>query len=854
MKPVDYFSRDVHTFWATSFQFELKLFDQFLLRRLGNSPLNSVILCDEGDLTDTLAQLTDVDRYVAASANRRYLLRGMRVPSGGRFHPKTYLFASRRRTILLVGSGNLTRSGLDRGSETFVAFDASIADDQPAFRGWATWIRQLVEARDDDMLRRRFEHLRATVPVLTGPSEPGVFFTNATRPIADVIAELAPDDVRELHVSAPYFDEHAGALRSLIERIAPSDSVHVYVGARPSVDGQALAAMLTQAGVGASVYRFEPDRFVHAKLVGLVGPEHGLLVCGSANLSHAALDRIYEQPGSWGNCEAVVFRTGTSAEVRAAFCPPGSTLTELDLGEAAAFRYTAGDDPTGTTVIRLLSAEINAAERIVLHTDIAVDDGLRLMVGDEVEPLALEPRSDGASSEPIPEGVEPLVVWIVDDAGQPVSNTIVLDDPAALDEVLGERASERDRPDELADEDERADLVALLSWAHRQFIFDIDDTPAIKRTRQSTEIEAGDSDAFWERYAREELTYDPRSQSYRPLVHGGMAAGTDLLLREIEVMLRAAPDDRRLRLVRGEHPDTEGEPGSGHQWSLTARQRVRARNLIRRWARALPDPRHAWLAPGAPARNYEALIEVLALIWLGEALEPDDILELAEEVWAGLLGSASRKGLTDRAEPELRDVILGGVSDDVRQLAAGMAYAALTSPGWPAYIYTWQPFLVRGSNHGLFDGGELACAFVEAISDHSVTRQQIVELLRQRAEYIDDDMWGQRTAEDLDLKYVRLVRNAGYRNVELVVVIAGMSDPAYDARTVTVARRAMALKKSDHVLIQAGSERYLLRLGAVARARIGTETHTSIEPLELARLDAVEQQGGTLADLLGIAA
>src|SRR5450755_2531679 len=108
MKPVDLFSRDVHTFWATTYQFDLKLFDQFLLRRLGQEPLDAVVLCDEDDLTDTLGQLTEVDRFVAASANRRYVLRGTRVKSGGRFHPKTYLFASRRRTILLVGSGNLT--------------------------------------------------------------------------------------------------------------------------------------------------------------------------------------------------------------------------------------------------------------------------------------------------------------------------------------------------------------------------------------------------------------------------------------------------------------------------------------------------------------------------------------------------------------------------------------------------------------------------------------------------------------------------------------------------------------------------------------------------------------------------
>src|SRR4051794_15100899 len=145
----------------------------------------------------------------------------MRVPSGGRFHPKTYLFASRRRTVLLVGSGNLTRSGLDRGAEGFTAFDAREEHDQPVIRAWAAWIGELVNGRDDELLRARYLHMRATLPVLAGQSEQDVFFSNSERRIADVIAERRPQLVTELHVTAPYFDERADALRELIARTAP---------------------------------------------------------------------------------------------------------------------------------------------------------------------------------------------------------------------------------------------------------------------------------------------------------------------------------------------------------------------------------------------------------------------------------------------------------------------------------------------------------------------------------------------------------------------------------------------------------------------------------------------------------
>src|SRR5204863_475353 len=160
------------------------------------------------------------------------------------------------------------------------------------------------------------------------------------------------------------------------------------------------------------------------------------------------------------------------------------------------------------------------------------------------------------------------------------------------------------------------------------------------------------------------------------------------------------------------------------------KERLRARNLLRRWARALADPRHAWLSPEAPARNYEALLEVLTLIWLADALEEHRMDELLGEMWAGFIGSESRRG-----------------------------------------------FLQRG--------------------------------------------------------------------------VDGLTRPTRDPRLVLLARRAISLKKSDHVLLVAGDQRFLIRLGEVCFARIDEKQRASVSPISESRLAAVEEQGGTLADLLG---
>jgi len=855
VKPVELFSRDVHTFWATSYQFDLKLFDQFLLRRLGNQPLNAVLLVDEENVTQTLAGLTEVDLHVAVNANRRYLLRGARTRSGGRFHPKTYFLSSRRRTVLVIGSGNLTRPGLDRGREVFCVYDAANEAHVPVIRAWASWIGEMVTDREDEQLRRRYDRLRTVISGLPGPHGSDEFRANSTLPLLDALEAAAPSGIRELHVTAPYYDEHAQALGDLIGRLAPASALHLYLGARTNVDGASLRRVLEAVPCEVLVRRFEPEQFVHAKLIGVIGDDDaGVLLCGSPNLSRAALTLIYTDPGSHGNCEVAVLRRGSADDVRAAFQPPDTMLELTDLDAVEAIDYEADDTQAHAYPVRLLSAELTSDDHLCVHTDGAAIDQLAVAGAGRVEPLSL--TADGRTEDPLSEDDRPLIVWLVDQADEVCSNRVVLDDPAALEEMLGERGGATDRPAEIADEDERSDLVALLSWAHQHFIFDLDDTPAVRRANNAQEQQADQDDAgFWERYVREELTYDTRSQTYRPLSGARTLASVDLLLREIEAMLKAAPHERPLRVVRGE-TGSEGGEKTGHAWSFTARQRVRARNLIRRWARALADPRHVWVATDAPAVNYTALIDLLALIWLGDGLDDETMVELLDEVWSGLLGAAGRKGLFDVADDELREAVLADVSDDTRQLAAGLAFVALHNDmPWTGYVYDWQPFLKRGIEAGLFAPGSLSSDLAAALLEDQPPMPAAIEgLLRHRADWVDDYTWGERVAAELGLRRVAIRPRAGYKNVDLVINVEGLPNAARDSRTVVLARRAMNLKHSDHVLLEAGPERILLRLGEHAHARVDGQIRRSVTPIDNVRLRAVETQGGSLAELLGLSA
>jgi hypothetical protein len=149
------FRPGTRAFWGTTYAPDLTLFDQYLLRQLGGPPITAVLLVDHWKLSEMWSRLEPDQHYLARQANRVYLLRGVQLPGGGAFHPKTYVFNRRDEATLVVGSGNLTRRGIDAGKEVFTAFDTQTDEGLSTLRAWAAWIGRLVDAAGDEQLTRR---------------------------------------------------------------------------------------------------------------------------------------------------------------------------------------------------------------------------------------------------------------------------------------------------------------------------------------------------------------------------------------------------------------------------------------------------------------------------------------------------------------------------------------------------------------------------------------------------------------------------------------------------------------------------------------------------------------------------
>lgn len=856
MKVASLFRPGTRAFWGTTYALCLGLFDQYLLRQLGGPPLNAVLLVDHWKLSEVWDRLGVDEHYLARQANRVYLLRGLELPGRGAFHPKTYLFVRRDEATLVVGSGNLTRHGIDAGKEVFTAFDTHTEEGVSTLRAWGAWIGRLVENTDDDQLTRRFAALREQCPWMTGPIGPTPFAVNEQQPLLEQFVDQLPGAVEELHISAPYYDRHARALAEALSRIQPK-RLHLYFGLDTSVNGPSLAQVVHAADCEVQLRRFNPATFVHAKLLGAVCGGEGLLLCGSPNLSRAALTLTYTD-SAHGNCEVGLILRGGADQVRAPFLTSGLDLVDVSTSELQELAFEADDPADDRRAVALRHAAWRKDGRVSVTAEPAPEANTRFAWAEGQAEL------DGElTSEPLVElDQPPLLAWLIDADGKPVSNAVAIDDPNALDRSLANSDSSRDRPGELQEQDADTPLGRIMSWLHHQCILDIDDTPAARRA-QSAQDDAPEEEStdFWDRLIAEELNYDPRTQNYRRVGPTVMPIGHDLF-RELEIMLAKAPLEHPLLCIVSGSP--AGDPPSvdrehlGVSWSLEARQRVRVTNVLSRWCRAVSDPRHALLRPDAPATNYQALLGVLVAAWVEQALDEDRLVRLAGELFAAFIGDGKSPGFLGRADAQLRATVLCQLDDTLRAFAAGLAYLALCPERlWKSIVYDWQPYLRAGLiDTDVMVTGGWSALLVSRVLARDVTVEEIDDVLLARADYLDEEKWCENLAVTLGLKRISIkqVHNAV---VPLRIVIDGIDQPLTDPKVLAAAMEAMRFRKATAIGIEAGGCVAVLRPGQRAAAKLASDGGTMVRSdviITIERLAAVERQGGALSELLGLQA
>jgi hypothetical protein len=301
-----------HTSLATTFGIDFDAYESIALSRLrGAGCRNNLVIADSRMLTHALGGASDLPRR----AGTYYTISGAQ--SSGVFHPKLFLQLGRKRGRLIIGSANLTPSGLAGNLEivsTLSCDETDAAAQQLIAQAWrfaARFADGTQQSVNDQIawMRARTPWLDSVTPAtglveLNDGSRAALLLSGESEGIGRQFARLIDEPVSRLIVISPYWDPELVALSFLQDRLQP-ENVAVIVDkqtkefpkeAAPRIDNLSL---YDRGG-------FREGRFIHAKAIIAQTASADHVLFGSANCTTAALGG---ESFAGVNAEACLYRT-----------------------------------------------------------------------------------------------------------------------------------------------------------------------------------------------------------------------------------------------------------------------------------------------------------------------------------------------------------------------------------------------------------------------------------------------------------------------------------------------------------------------------------------------------------------
>ena len=371
-----------HSAILTSYSFDPFFYSHFFRPQLcARGICNQIVLIDASRLDDA----KEDERYSylpGTSLFEGYTPIRVECVSGGVFHPKIGFFIGQKRITAVIGSGNLTYSGMSYNDEAWCSFSISSSESQDVPILAAVWaylksvigrqelptaamqVSWMFENSELLHLIDSFDLSSAVDPVLHG--EHFVFAANSSNmAIFDRLVDtLGNTKVRRVTICAPFFDAKGLALKNISEAFAPAIIdclVHPGEGTLPT-------ELNLKNNPDIHFYEFDIDgekrkASVHAKLIQFQTEKGTILAIGSANASIQALGRN----GNYGNDEADIFIS--TSEKRDYLKDLGITVGKevLDLSK---YRKEEKTDEGKSSHFR-----------VTIRSCELLEDGIRLVIG-----------------------------------------------------------------------------------------------------------------------------------------------------------------------------------------------------------------------------------------------------------------------------------------------------------------------------------------------------------------------------------------------------------------------------------------------------------------------------------------
>lgn len=288
-------------------------FDPFFYANFFKPQLSARGICNQLVLIDAnrLDEAKEDERFSfipGVSPFEGYTPLRIECKSGGVFHPKIGIFIGEKRVTAIIGSGNLTYSGMSYNEEAWGAFSVSSADsfESPVIAAVWRYLKTMIAQQNLSsatlqlswMLENSelLQHLDAMAPVETpvddasGESFEFVANTAAGSIFNRIVDKVGGVAVKKITICAPFYDMKGTALRNFLNTLSPLEIVclvHPEEGSLPTE-----LDLKSARNIHFFDYKVSGEKrrnMVHAKLIQIETASGTVLAMGSANASIQAL-------------------------------------------------------------------------------------------------------------------------------------------------------------------------------------------------------------------------------------------------------------------------------------------------------------------------------------------------------------------------------------------------------------------------------------------------------------------------------------------------------------------------------------------------------------------------------------
>lgn len=289
----------------TTFNFEIDFFERFILNQLYDNNIRKISLfVDAKELSKSIMKVES--SYIG----KRYFVTPIEMNSS--FHPKVFLLLGDKKARLIVGSANLTRSGLKSNNEIFNVFDYDDKHQQnlALINSAMKFFLQLHSINETE--KDLFEEI-SYIGYLDKEAinNESFFLNNIETSILEQLKKLITDKIKSIDIAVPYYDNELLALKEIKNRY-PDAIINLYIQNKMST----FNVRYNKAENIVSEDSIKPfskcecndsNNLYHGKVIRFNTDNKSYILYGSANCTLSALVNSYNKSG---NIECDVLEVG----------------------------------------------------------------------------------------------------------------------------------------------------------------------------------------------------------------------------------------------------------------------------------------------------------------------------------------------------------------------------------------------------------------------------------------------------------------------------------------------------------------------------------------------------------------